>query len=65
MLLYSTIGDIMLPSTSVSGDPDPIFFIQCVNGREPIAHELWCHGLEGLCREVHTEALVETPTGNV
>ena len=48
-----------------SRSPDTAVLIQCVKGREPVAHELWCHGLAGLCRKFHLTARVYITTGNV
>ena len=40
-------------------------FIKCINGRDPQINELWCLGLDGICRKVHTKARVEVPSGTV
>ena len=59
------MGDIWRPSDSGIGDPYPCIFIQCVNGRERMAHKLWSHGLYGLVRNVYPTGRVEIPTGTV
>ena len=40
-------------------------FIQCVNGREPQIHELWCHGIYGIFCKVHPYARIEILDGTV
>ena len=59
------MGDILRPSDSGSGAPDTRIFIQCVNVRDTMAHELWPHGLEKLSRDVHPAARVDISTGTV
>ena len=50
MIFRAPMSDIRRPSYYGSGAPDPGAFIQCVNIREPTIYELWCHGIDGLCR---------------
>ena len=38
--------DIRKPSYYGSGDPDTITLIQFADGREPMIHKLWCHGID-------------------
>ena len=58
------MSSILRPSDGTGiGDPCTSFFIQCVNDREPMANELWSHGLDGLCRDIHPTARVEIPPG--
>ena len=52
-------------SDSGGRDTDPGALIQYLEGREPIIHELWCHGLEGLCHEFHPTARIDIPTVTV
>ena len=59
------MGDIRRPSHYVSGDSDPIIFIQCVNGRYPMAHKLCSHGLDGIGRDVRPTSQVDIPTVSV
>ena len=59
------MGDIWRPYDYGGGDPDPGAFIQCVDGREPMIHELWCHGIDGLCRKVHPTLRIEIPSRNI
>ena len=42
-------------------DPYTIVFIQYVNCQETMANDLWYHGLDTLCRNVHTTAQVYIP----
>ena len=57
--------DILRPSNSGNRGPDTGTFIQCVNGREPQIHELWCWDIDRICRKVHPAARVEIPAGTV
>ena len=57
------MGDIQSPYDYGRGAPDPRIFIHCVNGREPMAHELWSHGLDGLSCNVNPTTRVDIPTG--
>ena len=65
MLICTLMSDIRRRSNYDSGDPYPSVFIQCINGRDPMSHKLWCHGLAGLCREVHLTVQVEIATWTV
>ena len=47
-----------------SRSSDPIFFIQCINVRDPMANNLWSHGMDGLSRDVHPTARLDIPTEN-
>ena len=58
------MGDIRQLSDSGSRDPYPSAFIQCVDGIDPMIHELWCHGIDGLCCEVHPTARIDISVGN-
>ena len=59
------MGDIQRTSDYGIGDPDPGTFIQCVDGRYPVVHKLWCHSIYGICREVHPTVLIEIPDGTI
>ena len=59
------MGDIWRPSDSGSRALYPGAFIQYINGREPMIHELWCHGIDRLCREVHPAARIDIPAGTI
>ena len=59
------MGDIHSPSVYGSKAPDVSIFIQCVSGREPVAHKLWSHGMDGLSLNIHPVAQVDIPTVNV
>ena len=64
MIRQTAIGSIWSPSDGTgSGATDPIVLIQYVNGWEPMANELWSHGLDGLCHDVHPTARVEIHPG--
>ena len=63
MIRCNTMVDIHRPSDSGSRDPDTGAFIQCVDGRDPMIHKLWCHRTDRLCCEVHPTAHIETPAG--
>ena len=52
-LIRASMGDIFIPSDYGNKALYPIIFIQCVNGRDPMAHEFWSHGLDGLSNDVH------------
>ena len=43
---------------------DTSVFIQYVNGWEPMANELWSHGLESLYHNVHSTALLQIALSN-
>ena len=57
----------MRDSHSNSGirGPETGTFIQCVNGREPKIHELWCWDIDVICLEVHPSARVDILDGTV
>ena len=58
------VGSIWCPSDgTVRRAPSPRVFIQCVNGQEPMSYDLWSHGLDGLCHDVHLTAGVDIPHG--
>ena len=57
--------DVRSPSNSNSGGPETGAFIQCVNGRKPQIHELWCWDIDGICHELHPAVRVEIPAGTV
>ena len=59
------MGDIYLTSDSGSGAPYLGAFIQCVDSREPMIHELWCHGIDGICRKFRLTAPIEILYGTV
>ena len=40
-------------------------FVQCVDGRELLIHEVWSLGLDGIIREFHPTARVEVPSRTV
>ena len=64
ILRRAPMGSIRIPSDGTgSGAPDPRVFIQCVKGREPMDNELWYHGLDCLCRDVHPTARLDIPPG--
>ena len=65
MIRRTPMGDIRSPSNSSSGGKETGACTQCVNGREPQIHELRCHGIDWIYREVHTYALIEIPTVTV
>ena len=56
ILMLYPMGDIWCPYDSGSGDQDPRVFIQFVNGRKPMAHKFWSHGLDVLSHGVHPKA---------
>ena len=53
--------DIRRTSNSGSGSPETSSSIQYVDGREPHIHKLWCHGVDGICREVHPYSRIYIP----
>ena len=53
------MGSIRKPSNPGSGSTEDTAFIQCVDGKEPHIHELWCLSLDKITREVHPTAQVE------
>ena len=56
------MGIICRPSDGTgSGSPDPIVFIQYVNGWDPMDKMFWSHGLDSLCRNVIPAARVQIP----
>ena len=59
------MGDIWRPYNYSSGDTDTAVFIQFANGRDPMAHELWCHSLAGIYRKVHLTSQLEIANGTV
>ena len=59
------MGTIHRPWYSGSGGTEAADFIQCINGKEPLIHELWCLGLNVISRKVHPTARVEVPDGSV
>ena len=65
MLRRAPMGDIWRPYNYSSGDTDTAVFIQFANGRDPMAHELWCHSLAGLYRKVHLTSQLEIANGTV
>ena len=65
MIRRSPMGTIYRPSYSGSGGTEATAFIQCINGREPQIHELWCLCLDRICRKVHSTAYVEVPAGTI
>ena len=65
MILRNPIGGIWRPSDYGSRAEDPGAFIQYVDGREPVIHELWCHGVGRICHEVHPTARIEIPSGTI
>ena len=60
MILHTPMGAIQKPSDSGSRAPYPGAFILCVDGRDPMIHELWCHRIYGLCCEVRPTARTDT-----
>ena len=59
------MGSICRPSDLTgSRDPDPRVFIKCVNCKDPMANELWYHGLYGLSSDSHPTAQVEITPAN-
>ena len=59
------MGNIRRPSKSVIGGSETGSFFQFVNGREPKTHEFWCHGIYGICCEMHHYSRIVTPDGTV
>ena len=59
------MGSIRRPYYSVSGGTDDIDFIQCVDGREPQLHEMWCLGLDNVTRKIHPTAQVDIGAGTM
>ena len=59
------MGSIRRPYYSVSGGTDDIDFIQCVDGREPQLHEMWCLGLDNVTRKIHLTAQVDIGAGTM
>ena len=58
------IGSICRPSYGTGKwAPYPIVFIQCINLREPMANELWSHGLDGLSRDFQPTSRVDILPG--
>ena len=49
----------------VEGGPETGAFIQCINGREPQIHVLWCHGIDRICHKVLPYQRIEIPDGTV
>ena len=58
----SPMGDVWRPYDSGIRACYSRIFIQYVNGREPMDHELWSSGFDGLNRDVYLTAQVEIPT---
>ena len=56
--------DISRPSDYGSGAPEPGYFIQCIDGIEPMIQKSWCHRIGGICHEVHLTAHIEIPDGS-
>ena len=65
MSRFAPIGTIYRPSDSGSRSTEATDFIQCINGREPKIHELWCLNLDGICREFHPTEHIEDTSGTV
>ena len=59
------MGNIYRPFYSGSGGNDATSFIQCINGREPRIHELWCLGFDGISWKVHPTARVDVTDGTM
>ena len=59
------MGGIRQPYNYSSRYPDPGAFIQCVDGRDPMIHELWGHENDSICRKVQPTACIEIPAGTV
>ena len=59
------MSTIRRPSYSIIGGTEATAFIQCINGRQPHIHELWCLGLDRISRKVHPTARLEVPAGTV
>ena len=59
------MGTIRRPSDSSRGGTEANAFIQCINGREPQNHELWCLDLDGINSEVHPTVHVDFLAGTV
>ena len=55
------MGDIWRHCGYGSRAPDPGAFIRCVDGRDPMIHEFCCHGIYGICLEVHPTGHIEIP----
>ena len=65
MICRAPIGDFRQPPDSGNRAPYPSTFIQCVDSTEPMIHGLWFHGINGLCREVHSTVRIEIPSGTI
>ena len=64
MARRTPMGSIRSPSGGTgSGAPDPIVFIKCINGWDPMAKYLCSNGLDGLSRDVNHKARVDIPPG--
>ena len=62
MIQRAPVGDIRRPSNSCNGGPETSAFIQCVNGKDPQIHKLWCWDIDGIFCEVHPTAHVDIPS---
>ena len=59
------MGSIRSPSDPGSSSTETTAFIQCVDGKEPKIHELWCLGLDNISHKVHPTAQVEVTSGTI
>ena len=58
MIWGAPMGPINRTSDSSSRGTDTTAFIQYINGRETQINELWCLGLDRICRKIHPTAHV-------
>ena len=65
MIWHTLMGSIRQTSNPGSRSTEDTAFVQCVDGREPQIHELWCLGLDNITCEVHPTSRVEFPAGTV
>ena len=63
MICCVQMGDIRQPFDSSGGDLDPGAFLWCLDGREPMIHELWCHRIYGLCHNFNPTENIDIPAG--
>ena len=53
------MGSICQISDSVCGGNKDVEFIQCVDGREPQTHKIWCLGSNSVTRDFHPTAQID------
>ena len=65
MIQCALMLPICRPSNPGSRSTKDLAFVQCVDGREPLIHEVWSQGLYNITCKVHPTALVQVIAGTV